>query len=62
MVVKELIKELTKLEKDGLSNCEVRMLTCDDNPLRDEYVEINGVFAINNHKTAEAVYLDGLAI
>ena len=57
MKVKELIESLGKCDPEA----EVRILTCDDNPLNEEYINfINGVITIvtEPRSNLSAVYID----
>lgn len=57
MSVKELISELQKVDQ----NLDVRILTCDDNPLNEEGISfINGLITIMTEPRSNitAVYID----
>ena len=55
MRVKQLIEQLEKCNPES----EVIVLTCDDNPLNGDGIDINRVLAINYvERAVETVYID----
>ena len=57
MRVKELIEALEKCDPEA----EIRILTCDDNPINEEYIDfINGIIIIETEPKSNlsAVYID----
>ena len=61
MELNELLTELQKLSDRGYGDTKVELLCCDDNPISDGGIEINGVFVIDNHPKREinGIYIDG---
>lgn len=63
MKLNELLSELQKLSDKGYGDSKVELLCCDDNPINDGGIGINGVFVIDNHPTQaiNGIYIDGTA-
>ncbi len=61
MTLQKLMAQLILLSNQGFDDEEVRVICCDDNPIKGEYVSVNGVYAITNHpdKEVDGVYIDG---
>lgn len=61
MTLDKLIKQLTALADKGYGSMEVRLLCCDDNPINDDGIPINGAYVILGHpnKNIDGVYIDG---
>ena len=61
MTLDKLINQLTALADKGFGDMEVRLLCCDDNPINNDGIPINGAYVILGHpnKNVDGVYIDG---
>lgn len=61
MTLNKLITQLVELIDKGCGDMEVRLLSCNDNPIENDGIPINGTYAILGHpvKNVDGVYIDG---
>ncbi len=63
MTLNKLIKQLTELADKGCGDMEVRLLCCDDDPINNDGIPINGTYVILGHpdESVDGVYIEGTA-